>query len=87
MTRRAWFHCFAGTAGDMTMAALVDAGADQMMIAEIVGRLDLDGYALTFEPVSRCGIAATQAHVVVPTTTITITITITAIAAIARSAN
>ncbi|MBK5331928.1 MAG: nickel pincer cofactor biosynthesis protein LarC, partial [Ilumatobacteraceae bacterium] len=57
--------CFAGTAGDMTMAALVDAGADPMVIAELVGRLDLDGYALTFEDVTRCGVAATQAHVVV----------------------
>lgn len=65
VTRTAWFHCFAGTAGDMTMAALVDAGADPVEIAEIVGRLDLDGYALTFENVMRCGIAATQAHVVV----------------------
>ena len=64
VTRTAWFHCFAGTAGDMTMAALVDAGADPVEIAEIVGRLDLDGYALTFENVMRCGIAATQAHVV-----------------------
>ena len=49
VTRTAWFHCFAGTAGDMTMAALVDAGADPLVIAELVGRLDLDGYALTFE--------------------------------------
>jgi len=65
VTRTAWFHCFAGTAGDMSMAALVDAGADPVVIAEIVGRLDLDGYALTFEGVMRCGIAATQAHVVV----------------------
>jgi uncharacterized protein (TIGR00299 family) protein len=48
----------------MTMAALVDAGADPIMIADMVGRLDLDGYALTFEDVLRCGIAATQAHVV-----------------------
>jgi pyridinium-3,5-bisthiocarboxylic acid mononucleotide nickel chelatase len=64
VTRTAWFHCFAGTAGDMTMAALVDAGADPLVIADVVGRLDLDGYALTFEPVMRCGIAATQAHVV-----------------------
>jgi uncharacterized protein (TIGR00299 family) protein len=63
--RTAWFHCFAGTAGDMTMAALVHAGADQLAVAEIVGRLPLDGYALSFEPVLRCGIAATQAHVVV----------------------
>ncbi|MEY2583516.1 MAG: pyridinium-3,5-bisthiocarboxylic acid mononucleotide nickel chelatase [Ilumatobacteraceae bacterium] len=65
VTRTAWFHCFAGTAGDMTMAALVDAGADQMVIADLVGRLDLEGYALTFESVMRCGVAATQAHVVV----------------------
>ncbi len=65
VTRTAWFHCFAGTAGDMTMAALVDAGADPMVIAETVAHLDLDGYALTFEDVTRCGIAATQAHVVV----------------------
>ena len=65
VTRTAWFHCFAGTAGDMTMAALVDAGADPIEIAEIVGRLDLADYALTFENVTRCGIAATQAHVVV----------------------
>ena len=65
VTRTAWFHCFAGTAGDMTMAALVDAGAEPSVIADLVGRLDLDGYALTFEDVTRCGVAATQAHVVV----------------------
>lgn len=61
--RTAWFHCFAGTAGDMTMASLVHAGADPAEVAMILGGLDLDGYALGFEPVLRCGIAATQAHV------------------------
>ena len=65
MTRTAWFHCFAGTAGDMTMAALVDAGADPAAVAHTVGGLELEGYALTFEGVSRCGIAATHAHVAV----------------------
>ncbi|MCU1397934.1 MAG: Pyridinium-3,5-bisthiocarboxylic acid mononucleotide nickel insertion protein [Acidimicrobiales bacterium] len=61
----AWFHCFAGTAGDMTMGALIDAGADPVAVMEIVGALGLDGYALTFEPVMRCGVAATHAAVVV----------------------
>jgi pyridinium-3,5-bisthiocarboxylic acid mononucleotide nickel chelatase len=65
VTRTAWFHCFAGTAGDMTLGALVHAGADQLAVIEIVAELDLDGYLLTFEPVLRCGIAATHALVVV----------------------
>ncbi|CAB4883548.1 unannotated protein [freshwater metagenome] len=61
----AWFHCFAGTAGDMTLGALIDAGADPVAVMEIVGRLGIDDYALTFEPVLRCGVAATHAIVVV----------------------
>ena len=61
----AWFHCFAGTAGDMTMAALVDAGADPLQVVQIVGALPLDHYALTFERVQRCGVGATQALVAV----------------------
>ena len=59
----AWFHCFAGTAGDMTMAALVAAGADPLEVIGIVGGLPLDGYALAFERVQRCGVGATQALV------------------------
>jgi uncharacterized protein (TIGR00299 family) protein len=61
----AWFHCFAGTAGDMTMAALVDAGADPLQVVQIVGALPVDHYALTFDRVQRCGIGATQALVAV----------------------
>ena len=68
MTRTAWFHCFAGTAGDMTMGALVHAGADQLAVMEIVATLDVTGFALTFEPVLRCGIAATHALVVIDDT-------------------
>ncbi len=61
----AWFHCFAGTAGDMTLAALVHAGADPAAVAEIIARLPIDNYALTFEPTMRCGLAATRAIVAV----------------------
>ena len=61
----AWFHCFAGTAGDMTLGALVHAGADPVAVAEIVARLPIDEYALSFEPTMRCGLAATQAIVAV----------------------
>jgi uncharacterized protein (TIGR00299 family) protein len=65
MTRTAWFHCHAGTAGDMSLAALVDAGADPAEVARLVAGLGLEGYALTFEPVQRGGIAATHAVVTV----------------------
>ncbi|MDO8362789.1 MAG: nickel pincer cofactor biosynthesis protein LarC [Actinomycetota bacterium] len=61
----AWFHCFAGTAGDMTMASLIHAGADQASVASIVAHLPVNEYALTFEPVLRCGLAAVKAVVVV----------------------
>ena len=61
--RTAWFHCFAGTAGDMTMASLVHAGADPMAVAAIVAGLTIDEYALHFEPVMRCGLSATKAVV------------------------
>jgi len=63
--RVAWFNCQAGVAGDMTMAALVDAGADPDTVASTIGGLGVDGYALLFERVQRCGVRATWANVVV----------------------
>ncbi|MGE5210778.1 MAG: nickel pincer cofactor biosynthesis protein LarC [Acidobacteriota bacterium] len=64
-TRIAWFNCQAGVAGDMAMAALVDAGADTDRVASMIGGLDVGGYALMFERVQRCGVGATWANVVV----------------------
>lgn len=61
----AWFHCFAGTAGDMTLASLIHAGADPTEVAKIVSRVPVDNYALSFEPAMRCGLAATRAIVAV----------------------
>ena len=59
----AWFHCFSGIAGDMALGSLVDAGADPDEVRSLLGRLPIDGWELDFEPVLRCGIAATMAHV------------------------
>ncbi len=63
--RIAWFNCHAGVAGDMTLAALVDAGADPTFIADTLAALGVDGYALHFERVQRCGVGATRANVVI----------------------
>ena len=70
MTRLAWFHCFSGIAGDMALGALVDAGADGDQVVELVERLPVGGWKLEFEPVLRCGIAATKARVHAEDTTV-----------------
>ena len=61
----AWFHCFAGIAGDMALGSLLDAGADLTEVQGLLERLPLPGWGLDVEPVLRGGIAATRAVVTV----------------------
>jgi hypothetical protein len=59
----AWFHCFAGIAGDMALGSLVDAGADSDEVRTLLERLALPGWELGFEDALRGGIACTRAIV------------------------
>jgi hypothetical protein len=59
----AWFHCFAGIAGDMALGSLVDAGADVDEIRGLLDRLALPGWHLEFEDGIRGGVACTRAMV------------------------
>jgi uncharacterized protein (TIGR00299 family) protein len=59
----AWFHCFAGIAGDMALGSLIDAGADLDELRGLLERLPVSGWRLEVEPVQRSGIAATRALV------------------------
>jgi len=59
----AWFHCFAGIAGDMALASLLDAGADEAVLRESLGRLPLEGWSLEVTRVVRAGMVATRADV------------------------
>ncbi len=70
MTTTAWFHCFAGIAGDMAFGALVDAGADLEEVLALVRRVPLDGWAVEAEAVTRNGIGATRVVVRAPETAI-----------------
>ncbi len=63
--RVGYFDCFSGIAGDMTLAALVDAGVDRRAIQEAVASLGLP-CELGFETVRRGGFRATYARVVTP---------------------
>lgn len=67
----AWFHCFAGIAGDMALGALLDVGADLDEVRGLLQRVPISGWNLEAEPVMRGGIAATQAIVEVAPTTVT----------------
>jgi len=61
----AWFHCFAGIAGDMALGSLIDAGADLDQVVAMLERLPFGGWGLDVEPVLRGGIAASLAIVTV----------------------
>jgi len=56
----AWFHCFAGIAGDMAFGSLVDAGADLDHVRSLLDRMPIGGWSIDAEPVLRGGIAATR---------------------------
>jgi len=57
-----YFDCFAGIAGDMTVAALLDLGVPLEVVRDAVERLPLprSSYSLSVERTSRKGVAATR---------------------------
>lgn len=61
--RVAWFNCFAGIAGDMAFASLVDAGAELAEVEAMLRRLPIGGWSLEVTPVLRGGLAATRIEV------------------------
>ena len=58
----AYFDCFSGISGDMTLGALVDAGVSIDALRAELAKLNLPGYELKAEKVKRSGIAATKVH-------------------------
>jgi len=59
--RTIYFDCFAGISGDMTLGALVDAGADGEKVSAALATLPVGGFELSWERVESNGIAATRA--------------------------
>jgi uncharacterized protein (TIGR00299 family) protein len=60
----AYFDCFSGISGDMTLGALVDAGLPIEVLRSELAKLDLSGYTLSSEKVRRSSLAATKVHVI-----------------------
>jgi uncharacterized protein (TIGR00299 family) protein len=63
VTTVAWWHCFAGIAGDMALGSLVDAGADLSLVERELVALPVGGWTLEATPVLRAGLACTQVKV------------------------
>ncbi len=59
----AYFDCFAGVSGDMTLGALVDAGADPDVLMGLPHALGLHGCEVSIGKSVKRGIAATQVKV------------------------
>ncbi|MEK6744948.1 MAG: nickel pincer cofactor biosynthesis protein LarC [Nitrospirota bacterium] len=60
----AYFDCFSGISGDMTLGALVDAGLPIEVLRSELAKLNLPGYTLSSEKVKRSGLSATKVHVI-----------------------
>ncbi len=68
MATIAWWHCFAGIAGNMALGSLIDAGADISLIERELVALPVGGWTLETEQVLRSGLAATHVRVKVSET-------------------
>jgi uncharacterized protein (TIGR00299 family) protein len=61
--RTAYFDCFSGISGDMMIGALIDAGASFEELRVQLAGLNVPGYELASEKVTKQGIAGTKFHV------------------------
>jgi len=58
--KTAYFDCFSGISGDMTVGALIDAGADFNDFKSMLSNIDISGYEVSAEKVLKNGISGTS---------------------------
>lgn len=59
----AYFDCFSGISGDMTLGALVDAGVSLELLREQLRGLEVSGWEVSSEKVWKNGMSSTYVHV------------------------
>jgi len=60
-----YLDCFCGISGDMTVGALIDAGADKEYLLSVAASLNLDGVEVQADKVLKQGIQATRFQVLI----------------------
>lgn len=63
MKKALYFDCASGISGDMSVAALLDLGADKKMLLDTLDSLNLSGYKIEITEVEKSGIAACDFNV------------------------
>ena len=64
MDKKLYLECYSGISGDMTVAALLDLGADEQVLRDVLGSLPLSGYHVNISRVLKSGIDACDFDVV-----------------------
>ncbi|QGQ94780.1 LarC family nickel insertion protein [Paenibacillus psychroresistens] len=59
-----YFDCFSGISGDMSLAALVDAGADVSYIETELAKIKIEPFSLSWKRVNKRGISAMKMDVI-----------------------
>ncbi len=64
----AYFDCFCGISGDMTLGAFIDIGVPLSWLKDSLAKLPLKDFDLSAESISRSGIKAQRVHVITKNT-------------------
>lgn len=67
MGKKLYLECCSGISGDMTVAALLDLGADRQVLLEALKSLSLEGYRIQIDRVLKSGLDACDFKVVLDT--------------------
>ena len=59
-----YFECYSGISGDMTVASLLDLGADRKVLEDALASLHVDGYEIKIGRTFKCGIDACDFDVI-----------------------
>lgn len=64
MSKTLYLECYSGISGDMTVAALLDLGADQSVLEKALKSLPLDGFEVNISRVKKAGLDICDFHVI-----------------------